>query len=493
VASLTDDEYKAIARRAYAVFKQLANVHSVGVGGRERNGRPTGEVVLKVFVSSKKSSAALPPDQMIPPEFEGVPTDVVEAPAPQHDLLHLIPGFRFSDSFSEDTTKYRPVIGGSQIKSAHNIGNGTLGFLAKVSGDDRIMAVSCFHVFFNDAHGPEADLRVGNPHANTSCTECCKGACGRYVASLYNALGDVAIAKLDPNTQWLAEIRCVGAVKGFHNLTIPETSGLTYDLRKYGRTTRLTGGKVQAIGVSGSLGAPGLATRNYTNAVAVKPNPLADAAPARFSAPGDSGAAYVNNSNEIVAIHFSGNPELGKSSTGWGWGSAIGDVVSQFTANNSITLQPATATHLGDVQTTPAAVGVETVGPTQEQLAFAARMESELAQSERGRVLTDLWLRHSHELNNLVNHNRKVATHWHRNGGPALFQKALRAAQESDSPLEIPAYINGQSVDEAAENMMEVFSKYGSDALRSDLEAHRGILPLLAGRSYQEILENLRD
>lgn len=493
MASLTDAEYKAIARRAYEVFKNLANVHSVGIGGRERDGRPTGEIVLKVFVSRKKSSAALPADQMIPPEFEGVPTDVVEAPEPQHDLLHLIPGFRFSDSFDEDTKKYRPVIGGSEFRSAHNIGAGTLGFLAKVSGDDRIMAVTCHHVFFDDAHGPEADLRVGNPNADTSCTECCKGACGRFVKSRYDPLGDVAIAKLDPSTQWLAEIRCVGAIKGFHDLTVAETQMLDYDVRKYGRTTRLTGGKVQGINVIGTSGGPGIKSRNYSNGVSVKPNPLADGAPARFSAGGDSGSAYVNNDNEIVAVHFAGVGELGQSDTGWGWGSAIGDIVAQFTINDSITLQPATATHLGEVQTTAAAAGVEAVGPSQEQLAFAARIEGELAQSERGRLLTSLWLRHSHELNNLVNHNRKVATHWHRNGGPALFQKALRAAQQSDAELEIPTLINGQSVDQAAENMMEVFTKYGSDALRSDLEAHRGILPLLAGRSYQEILENLRD
>jgi hypothetical protein len=429
---------------------------------------------------------------MIPPEFEGVPTDVVEAPEPEHDLLHLIPGFRFSDEFDKDEKKYRPVIGGSQIQSAHNIGAGTLGFLAKVSGDDRIMAVTCHHVFFDSTHAPEADMRVGNPNADTSCTECCKGACGRFVKSRYDALGDVAIAKLDPSTQWLAEIRCVGAVRGFHDLTLGETSGLDYDVRKYGRTTRLTGGKVQAIGISGTSGGHGL-TRNYSNAINVRPNPSADGAVVRFSAPGDSGAAYVNNENEIVGVHFSGNGTQGQSNTGWGWASPIGDIVAQFTINDSITLQPATATHLGDVQTTPAAVGVEAVGPSPEQLAFAARIEHELSQSERGRLLTELWLRHSHELNNLVNHNRKVATHWQRNGGPALFQNALRAAQQHDSQLEIPAHINGQSVDQSAENMMEVFLKYGSDALRSDLEAHRGILPLLAGRSYQEILQNLRD
>ena len=44
----SDAELFAIARRAFEAFGHLPHVHAVGVGGRERNGQPTGEIVLAV-------------------------------------------------------------------------------------------------------------------------------------------------------------------------------------------------------------------------------------------------------------------------------------------------------------------------------------------------------------------------------------------------------------------------------------------------------------
>jgi hypothetical protein len=490
MAAMSEAEYKALAGRAYAALKKYPNVHSVGIGGRERKGRPTGDIVIKVFVSAKRNPGELAPSEVIPADFEGVPTDVVEAPEPGHDLLQLIPGFLFDDS-NDDDAKYRPLKGGIQIAGANDIGQGTLGFLAKVQGDNRIMAVTNYHVLFDSQHLPKPGLRVGNPDAGESCTKCCIGAFGQSVAAHRDPQVDIAISSLDPKTEWLAEIQCIGAVKGFHPLTVPETALLDYNIRKYGRTTRLTGGTVQSLNVHGSAGGEHNPPRNYTNAISVKPNPMSSGSVVRFSAAGDSGAAYVNDANEIVGLHFSGNKDKGQPDTGWGWGIPVADIVNSLQTNDHITLIPAIGAHVGDVQQATAAADdlQAPIQPAAEAEAMARRLETDLSRSERGRLMTALWLRHSSELNRLVNGNRKVGALWRRNSGPAIFQQAIRLAEVPEAA--IPETIDGRSVDQCVLNIFDVFARYGSEPLQADLRAHRAVLPPLGGRSYQEILATL--
>jgi hypothetical protein len=76
--AMRDDEYFAIKRRGAAVFLKIPDVTAVGLGARERNGGRTGEVAIKVCVKRKKPANEVPPEEMIPRSFEGVPTDVVE-------------------------------------------------------------------------------------------------------------------------------------------------------------------------------------------------------------------------------------------------------------------------------------------------------------------------------------------------------------------------------------------------------------------------------
>ena len=47
---MTDERLIAVKMRAAAEFRKIPGVTGVGLGGRERDGRPTGELVIKVFV-----------------------------------------------------------------------------------------------------------------------------------------------------------------------------------------------------------------------------------------------------------------------------------------------------------------------------------------------------------------------------------------------------------------------------------------------------------
>src|SRR5262245_16232779 len=79
---MRDEEYFAIKDRASAVLLKIPHVTAVGIGGGERNGQPTGEIVIKVFVERKKPRGEVPPSEMIPASFEGVAIDVVEMGLP---------------------------------------------------------------------------------------------------------------------------------------------------------------------------------------------------------------------------------------------------------------------------------------------------------------------------------------------------------------------------------------------------------------------------
>ena len=68
---MRDDEYFAIKDRAAAQLLRIPHVTGVGIGGRERGGVPTGEVVIKVFVLRKLPATEVPPEQLIPAIVRG--------------------------------------------------------------------------------------------------------------------------------------------------------------------------------------------------------------------------------------------------------------------------------------------------------------------------------------------------------------------------------------------------------------------------------------
>jgi hypothetical protein len=67
-----------VKARHEADLMRKANVLSVGVGYREKQGQLTDEVVLVVSVTHKVPRSKLPPQDIVPPVIEGIPVDVRE-------------------------------------------------------------------------------------------------------------------------------------------------------------------------------------------------------------------------------------------------------------------------------------------------------------------------------------------------------------------------------------------------------------------------------
>ena len=482
---MDDDGGAALARRASAALRHLPGVHSVGIGGRMRGGQPTGELVLVVYVSIKKPRSQLAPEALVPAEFEGVPTDIVEAPDPQPAAA--VPGAQLGGPYPQDSGRYRPLRGGAQLAGEHCHGMGTLGFIARVDepAPERIVAVTAHHALFSGPQGEVAELRVGQPTGDDSVTNCCRGIFGRYLMGFRDATMDAAVVRLEAKAEYYLQIEDIGITNGDHAITLQEAQTGMYQVRKRGRTTRVTGGKVNAIHVTHTSGSP-------SNYMVIEPNASA-AGTATFADWGDSGAAVVNERIEVVGLLF-GTASLvaGQPQVGWGFAWGITELIARFaSAGLSLIVPVGTLNEKRVVAARPDDPEVAPAPRNAEGARLALEIERDLEATELGRALVGLWLRHSAELNHLVNGNRRITVRWYRLGGPALLQTALRAAY--DHEVRVPETIEGRSADACLRDIIDLFDRNGSPTLRADLRAYRELLPPVAGRSYAEILEVLRE
>ncbi len=69
---------------AEAQLRKLGNVHAVGIGKKKVAGRYLDEICIAILVDRKLPLDQLSPADVVPPEIEGIPTDVLETPRPRN-------------------------------------------------------------------------------------------------------------------------------------------------------------------------------------------------------------------------------------------------------------------------------------------------------------------------------------------------------------------------------------------------------------------------
>lgn len=119
------EEFLAALERARGYFKQFEGVASVGFGQKETGNVFQDNISLVISVAEKKNEADVPPDQRIPPSFEGFPTDVVV-------VKHSIP------AVCNNNNPYDSIQGGIQICPNLNtaaVAGGTLGCIVRKKND----------------------------------------------------------------------------------------------------------------------------------------------------------------------------------------------------------------------------------------------------------------------------------------------------------------------------------------------------------------------
>jgi len=425
------ERLRAVYPQVRAELLRIPGVASVGIGIKEVGGVLTGETVFRVYVDEKKPPGQVPPSERIPSEIQGFKTDVVVVLPEQEEV---------------DDSKYRPVKGGIQINRAGSGSLGTLGCLAHLVSDSSTVLLSNHHVLYGDDASDGTE--TGQPTHSTSC--CC--TCGDIAANVHGIKRDhldCAIARLKSGVGSDGRIEGIGFITGVADAVSGEA------VKKRGRTTELTTGTVTNLAMDST------GTKILT--IEVKKNSGND----RFSRGGDSGSALLNDSNEIIGLHKSGNNK-DEVTAGNFYSRSIGiqEVLDAFSAAGfAITIVTGSGDDEAFDAAPEAAIGFTDVMWTIEQ---------RLKQSPAGAELWRAVRRHQDEALHCVNEVRPVTVAWHRHQGPAFLAALGRSAKEA--AYRMPPSIDGVTRRQAVRAVLAMFEQHGSDALRADLARFGGAL-----------------
>lgn len=309
------DEVRARLRDHSNKLRGRANVVATGAGYKIQDGKQTNELSLVCSVARKLPLEALKASDRVPPEIDGVPTDVIETGV----IRALV----------TRTERQRPAPGGVSI-GHRDITAGTLGCLVKKNG--QVMILSNNHVLANSNDalvgdpilqpGPidggklPADLiaeldqfvpiNFGDPPPPSNCKFAsgmiallnagCRviGSRTRYSIHRIQAsdnLVDAAIARPLKATDVSQELLEIGRIEGHGR------GELGMQLQKSGRTTGFTRGEITQVAVTVKV--------SYgTGREAVFTDQLMAGA---MSQGGDSGSGVLDGDKRLVGLLFAGS------------------------------------------------------------------------------------------------------------------------------------------------------------------------------------------
>jgi hypothetical protein len=330
----------------------------------------------------------------------------------------------------------------------------------------------------------ERDIRVGQPVGffGTGDPRCCNFKMGRVIAARLDV--DVALIQLDAGMKFKYHIQEVNAIAG------TEVPALGLAVQKRGAFTGLTEGMVSAVATSGFIGGSSL-SRIYRNVAVIESTILETPETHRaFAQPGDSGSLVLTTGPglpKVVGVMFGGQSNASALMT------PVDDIVTGF-SDLGLTFDPGPGVDLSAVHTVPGSAfqAIDAPAPVPFH-AFGMHLreaENDFATTPVGREYTEFFRRNIPEALELVNHNRRVATVWHRSGGPELLNAALRALRFDDEPL--PREINGRPLAECIARLKKILLRYGSPGFASDIARMAARSTDFAGLTYRQLLESLR-
>jgi hypothetical protein len=303
---------RAVLRASSSELLKKSNVVATGVGYKVTAGKQTDQLCLICSVQKKLPRAQLSEKDLVSPQLQGLPTDVVET-----GLIR---------AFQNRTDRFRPAPGGVSI-GHYLITAGTLGCLVNKNGKRMILSNNHVLANSNDANigdpiyqpgpidgGSAADqiatledfVPIDFGEAGSSCSI---GNSAAGIANLFaQAVGsktrlkavqlqatdnlvDAAIARPLSDSDVEDSILDIGAIAG-----VGEAS-LNMSIQKSGRTTGYTTGVIQQVDVTADVNYGGSKTARFTDQLLAGP----------MSQGGDSGSAVLDDDNNLVGLLFAGS------------------------------------------------------------------------------------------------------------------------------------------------------------------------------------------
>lgn len=304
------EELVAVKQQVEQRFLSQPGVTGIDVGYKVVGGEHTEEIAVRVHVARKSDD--IPDDQRVPEAISGFVTDVVE----RVYVLHVA-SQPLAAVLEADTRHVSPLTGGVSMGPSRAIDGsifaGTLGAIVIDNTTGARVGLTNFHVACVDQSFRTGDRMVQPSRIDTGVVPL--DEFGALLRATLSGAVDGALISIDPGKQSLFEVSEIGSVRGTKKAAL----GMT--VRKRGRTTGLTHGKVD--GVSGSIVVDygdGIGSRTLTNQVSIAANKQRNAV---FSDHGDSGSVIVDDSGFVVALLFAGSD----SNT---VGNQIADVLSEL-------------------------------------------------------------------------------------------------------------------------------------------------------------------
>ena len=295
------------------------NVTGVGIGYKETKGKVTDQLSLVVLVTKKEESSQLSTKDIIPSEIEGVITDVKQV---GKIVIH-----------KPRTDRWRPAPPGVSMGHQY-ITAGTFGAVVRDNGTNKKLVLSNNHVLANSnsAHQGDSIIQPGaadggkvpqdrvadlerfvpivfekSDDATCSIAKSITGI-ANFIARVFGSKSRLAAIHVEPAPNevdaavalpWSDsikdEILNIGIVIEARD---PE---LEMKVKKSGRTTGLTEGKITTLNTRVEVGYHGGKIAIYENQVITTD----------MSRPGDSGSLLVEaESNKAVGLLFAGSDEV---------------------------------------------------------------------------------------------------------------------------------------------------------------------------------------
>jgi hypothetical protein len=289
------------------------NVHAVGVGRKLVEGKASREFCIRLYVTQKLPVAWLTKRAHLPKEIDGLPTDVIESPPPFFAVKKKGENIRAAAASCSDArqARQRPIVAG--ISAAHNqVTAGTLACFCKSKlpheNRDIVYGLSNNHIFANLNRAQPGDLirqpsplDGGNPSdVFATFTRCVK----LFLNGTTPNRVDAAIVAVSPDIGCRFEICGIGTITGTES---PREGAL---VRKHGRTSGYTEGRISDVAYDGLIGmdssAPGVAAlfQNQIRIDRVNSFP-------NFALPGDSGSLVISKTHQTAVGLFFACPASG--------------------------------------------------------------------------------------------------------------------------------------------------------------------------------------